>query len=350
MATAIRTRTRHAQRMRIASEPAGDLHADRHVRAVRDRPRPREGAVSAPRGGRSGDPSDAGRAGAPARGRRPRLHHRHRRRGVRARVVRRGRNRCSPLNVGGGMVQSAHGLFPVPAPATVKLLGGRAHLQRRRSEGAGDADRRADRVVLRDVVRPAARDDRRAGRLRRRRQRLRVDTRTCCACSSAVRRPTSRPAAERVVVIECEIDDMNPQMFGVAMDRLYAAGALEVFYVAAQMKKNRPGTLLTVVAPPDRRERAVRRSSSGKPRRSACDTRRSIASACSARSSAWRRPSDRYGSSSRGADGRLVNAVPEFEDCAALAAAKNLSVKEVQALAVKAFDRGSTSPPGGRVS
>jgi uncharacterized protein (DUF111 family) len=40
-------------------------------------------------------------------------------------------------------------------------------------------------------------------------------------------------------------------------------------------------------------------------------------------------------------DGRLVNAVPEFEDCAALAAAKNLSVKEVQALAVKAFERPS---------
>ena len=46
---------------------------------------------------------------------------------------------------------------------------------------------------------------------------------------------------------------MNPQIFGVVMDRLYAAGALEVFYVPVQMKKNRPGTLLTVVAPPERR-------------------------------------------------------------------------------------------------
>ena len=57
--------------------------------------------------------------------------------------------------------------------------------------------------------------------------------------------------AARVTVIECEIDDMNPQIFGVVMDRLYAAGALEVFYIPVQMKKNRPGTLLTVVAPPD---------------------------------------------------------------------------------------------------
>ena len=50
-----------------------------------------------------------------------------------------------------------------------------------------------------------------------------------------------RASSERVTVIECEIDDMNPQIFGVVMDRLYAAGALEVFYVPVQMKKNRPG-------------------------------------------------------------------------------------------------------------
>src|SRR5207237_2870726 len=58
---------------------------------------------------------------------------------------------------------------------------------------------------------------------------------------------------DRVTVVECEIDDMNPQIFGVAMDKLYAAGAVEVFYVPVQMKKNRPGTLLTVIVPPERR-------------------------------------------------------------------------------------------------
>ena len=53
-----------------------------------------------------------------------------------------------------------------------------------------------------------------------------------------------------MVVIEAEIDDMNPQIFGVLMDRLLAEGALDVFYTPIQMKKNRPGTLLTVIAPP----------------------------------------------------------------------------------------------------
>ena len=52
---------------------------------------------------------------------------------------------CSPLNVGGGMVHSAHGLFPVPAPATVKLLGDAPIYGGTGAERAGHADRRADR-------------------------------------------------------------------------------------------------------------------------------------------------------------------------------------------------------------
>jgi pyridinium-3,5-bisthiocarboxylic acid mononucleotide nickel chelatase len=246
---------------------------------------------------------------------------------------------ASPLNVGGGMVQSAHGLFPVPAPATVKLLGAApiysGLIQKelvtptgalivtsyakafgalppmtveRVGYGAGDHDFSSTPNVLRVMVgRPAA--DAGAG-------------------------------ADRVVVIECEIDDMNPQLFGVAMDRLYAAGALEVFYVPVQMKKNRPGTLLTVVGAPGDREALsgiiFRETTTIGVRYSEVDReclRREIVSVETPAGPvrvklAWR-------------DGRIVNAVPEFEDCAALAAAKNLSVKEVQALAVKAFERPS---------
>ena len=62
--------------------------------------------------------------------------------------------------------------------------------------------------------------------------------------------------SRRIVTMECEIDDMNPQLFGPLMDRLYAAGALDVYYAAVQMKKNRPGTLVTVIARPERRRGA----------------------------------------------------------------------------------------------
>ena len=157
---------------------------------------------------------------------------------------------CSPLNVGGGTVRSAHGLFPVPAPATVRLLGDApiysgtvqkelvtptgaliatsyassfgpipAMSVERVGYGAGERDNSDTPNVLRILIGRAA----------------------------------DSMDAERVVVIECEIDDMNPQLFGAAMERLYAAGALEVFYVPVQMKKNRPGTLLTVVSAPEKR-------------------------------------------------------------------------------------------------
>ncbi|PYR60453.1 MAG: TIGR00299 family protein, partial [Acidobacteria bacterium] len=137
-------------------------------------------------------------------------------------------------------------------------------------------------------------------------------------------------------VLECEIDDMNPQIFGVVMDRLYGAGALDVFYVPVQMKKNRPGTLLTVIAPPERRSTLAdiifRETTTIGLRHYEVDReclQREIVSVETPIGAV------RFKIARR--DGRIVNAVPEFDDCARLAAANNLSVKEVQALAVKAY-------------
>jgi uncharacterized protein (TIGR00299 family) protein len=246
----------------------------------------------------------------------------------------------SPLNVGGGTVQSAHGHFPVPAPATVRLLGDApvysgavqkelvtptgalivssyagsfgpipAMSIERVGYGAGDHDDPTTPNVLRVLIGRAA----------------------------------VQPSAERVTVVECEIDDMNPQIFGVAMDRLYAAGALEVFYVPIQMKKNRPGTLLTVIVPTERRSAIAdvvfRETTTIGLRYYEADREclsREIVTVETPIGSvrfkiAWR-------------DGRVVNAVPEFEDCANLAAANNLPVKEVQGIAVAAF--ADTRGPG----
>jgi uncharacterized protein (DUF111 family) len=145
-----------------------------------------------------------------------------------------------------------------------------------------------------------------------------------------------RPAGDRVAVIECEIDDMNPQLFGSAMERLYAAGALEVFYTSVQMKKNRPGTLLTVIAPPALRgalsDVVFRETSTIGLRHSEVDReclRRELVAVETTLGAvrfklAWRQ-------------GQVINAVPEFDDCAAIAGAKNLSVKDVQAVALQAY-------------
>ena len=239
----------------------------------------------------------------------------------------------SPLNVGGGTVQTAHGLLPVPAPATVKVLGSTpiysGAVQKelvtptgaliattyagsfgaippmrieRVGYGAGDGDFRPTPNVLRVLV----------------------------GC------PAERTQGDSVTVVECEIDDMNPQIFGIAMDRLYAAGALEVFYVPVQMKKNRPGTLLTVIVPPERRAAIAdvifRETTTIGLRhydveRECLD--REIVPVETPLGSVRFKVSRR--------NGRVMNATPEFEDCSRIAAANNLSVKEVQALAVQAY-------------
>jgi uncharacterized protein (DUF111 family) len=148
--------------------------------------------------------------------------------------------------------------------------------------------------------------------------------------------------AERVTVIECEIDDMNPQIFGVAMDRLYAAGALEVFYVPVQMKKNRPGTLLTVIAPPEKRSQmadVIFRETTTIGLR-----HYEVERECLAREIvAVETPLGAVRFKIARRDGRIVNATPEFDDCATLAAANDLSVKEVQALAIQAYVTSTTS-------
>jgi pyridinium-3,5-bisthiocarboxylic acid mononucleotide nickel chelatase len=257
---------------------------------------------------------------------------------------------CSPLNVGGGMVHSAHGVFPVPAPATVRLLGSTpvysgavqkelvtptgaliattyatsfgplpAMSVERVGYGAGDRDDPATPNVLRILI--GRETDARAG----------------------------AGEAERVTVIECEIDDMNPQIFGVVMDRLYAAGALEVFYIPVQMKKNRPGTLLTVVARPERRPEMTdvifRETTTIGLRHYDVDReclQREMVSVETPLGSVRFKVARR--------DGRVMNAVPEFDDCAKLAAANNLPVKEVQAIAANAYGarrRGPVGPDGG---
>jgi uncharacterized protein (TIGR00299 family) protein len=241
---------------------------------------------------------------------------------------------CSPLNIGGGMVQSAHGLFPVPAPATVKLLGNApvyggaiqkelvtptgaliattyatsfgpvpAMTVERVGYGAGERDHASTPNVLRVLIGEAAADS---------------------------------ASAERVTVIECEIDDMNPQIFGVAMERLYAAGALEVFYVPVQMKKNRPGTLVTVIAPPSRRTAiadVIFRETTTIGLR-----HYEVERECLAREIVpVETPVGTVRFKVARRHGRVVNATPEFEDCARIAAAGELSVKEVQAIAIRAY-------------
>jgi uncharacterized protein (DUF111 family) len=144
-----------------------------------------------------------------------------------------------------------------------------------------------------------------------------------------------------VVQIECEIDDMNPQLFGPVTDRLFDAGALDVFLTAVQMKKGRPGTLLTALVDDARRE-------------AVCDVIFRETTTLGLRWSDVRRETlDRHvetvdvpGGAVRmkvaGRRGEILNAVPEFDDCLRIATATGRPVKRVQAEALRAWlDRNS---------
>ncbi len=240
---------------------------------------------------------------------------------------------ASALNVGAGHVDTAHGRLSVPAPATLRLLQGvpvyadgpafemvtptgallvtghataygplPAMRVRTAGYGAGGRDVEGRPNVLRAIVG----DEGQTG------------------------------DHHRVVALECNIDDMNPQIFGVLMDRLLGAGALDVYYTPVQMKKGRPGTLVTVVAPPDRREAMTgllfAETSTIGIRHVEMDRE------CLAREMltvTTRFGPVRFKVARRG--GLVMNAAPEFDDCARLAAEHGCPAKDVLTEAVRAY-------------
>ena len=256
----------------------------------------------------------------------------------------------SPINLGGGMVTSAHGVFPVPAPATLALLEGAPVyssgiqvelltptgaliLTEYASEfgplppmtidrvgyGAGDRELKETPNVVRVLVGAAI--DKPEG---------------LSPQSAGTRGDEPLGLSMKVVVLECEIDDMNPQIFGVLMDRLYAAGALDVFYASVQMKKNRPGTLMTIVTKPEHRETITemvfRESTTIGVRH------QELSRECLDREMVTvTTPVGPVRFKVARRNGRILNAQPEFDDLAKLSQDRGIPIKDLQALAHKAW-------------
>jgi uncharacterized protein (TIGR00299 family) protein len=160
----------------------------------------------------------------------------------------------SPVNLGNGTVTFSHGTFAVPAPATAELLKGAPVYQPQQE--TGELATPTGAAILRELVvefgpMPAMRlaaTGIGAGN---------VKSFGPNALRLFVGEDTSgddHPDSERVTVIETNIDDMNPEMLGYVMEKLFAAGALDVYFTPIYMKKNRPATLLSVIGPPSLRE------------------------------------------------------------------------------------------------
>ncbi len=240
---------------------------------------------------------------------------------------------ASPMNVGRGTVICAHGTFPVPAPATVRLLqgvpvyAGAVEAELVTPTGALIVTAYASSFGSLPLMRVAA-----VG--------YGAGSRDFKGNPNVLRLLTGEAdrasEVERVVSIECEIDDMNPQLFGPLMTRLSEAGALDVFYGAVQMKKNRPGTLVTVLARPGDREVIAGVLFTD-------TTTIGVRYVEMLRDCLDReiRPLDtplgpiRFKVATR--DGRVLNAAAEFDDCVRIAAERRIAIKDVQAIAMKAW-------------
>ena len=246
---------------------------------------------------------------------------------------------CSAFDVGAGQVQTAHGLLPVPAPATAELLKGAPLFTSGIAEelvtptgaaiattlstgyaeipkmtlkaigyGAGSADLKEKANVLRLLI-----------------------------GESAVTEPAEYWDAP-VTVIETNIDDMSPQIYGYFVERALQAGALDVFSSSVQMKKNRPGQLVTLLSEPHNVSRLVDlifRETTTIGVRTHEVRRKTLAR----ESLTVETPFGEVRMKISRLHGSVLNATPEYEDCRRIATQQNIPLKNVLAAATFQFQK-----------
>ena len=158
---------------------------------------------------------------------------------------------ASPVQLGGGFVKCAHGMMPVPAPATAEIVAdipvktGLVEYEATTPTGAAILAATVDRfesrmelVVLKTGYGIGQRDGEIPNVLR-------------VYLAEGSKRVTEDVEEEEAVVLECNLDDMNPERYTHVMDLLFEAGAADVFIIPIVMKKSRPGHMLSVLCSSD---------------------------------------------------------------------------------------------------
>ena len=254
---------------------------------------------------------------------------------------------CSSLNVGGGMVDCAHGTFPVPAPATADLLRGyptySAHVQKELVTPTGAALLRMLDPVFGEQ--PAMRVERIG---------YGAGTRNPKGFPNALRISVGEAEAvvgetERVTVLETALDDLSPQVLAWVAESALAAGAMDVMLTPVIMKKGRPGTLLTVLCHEANRpvlERLILRETSTLGIRIRQDRR----SCLERRHVLVQTPYGEVRVKLGTLAGEVMNAAPEFEDCRAAAVRCDVPLKQVQQAAIAAYAQESAGTESANAS
>jgi uncharacterized protein (DUF111 family) len=144
---------------------------------------------------------------------------------------------------------------------------------------------------------------------------------------------------ERIVVLEANLDDLSPQVLAYAMERLLAEGALDVFSVPVQMKKSRPGALLTVLAKMEDANRLTKlifaeTTTLGVRRRE--EQRQTLSRRWETVDTAWGPVRIKIANM----NGSVSNYAPEYEDCRTLAEAQHVPLRTVMQEAIQQYLRG----------
>ncbi|MBI1740458.1 MAG: nickel pincer cofactor biosynthesis protein LarC [Candidatus Koribacter versatilis] len=244
---------------------------------------------------------------------------------------------CSPLNVGGGTVECAHGTLPVPAPATLKLLkdapvySSGPQVELVTPTGAAIVKTLAARFGSFPAMKieqagygAGSRDFHEHPNL------LRL---TVGEAAEAAGAHTSR---ETINVLEANLDDLSPQVLAYAMEKLLTEGALDVFSVPVQMKKGRPGALLTVLCNPEHADRLTKlifAETTTLGVRCREEQRQTLARRWETVKTSWGDVRIKIASM----NGSVSTYAPEYEDCRALAEANHVPLKLVLEEAMRKY-------------
>jgi hypothetical protein len=251
---------------------------------------------------------------------------------------------CSAFDVGAGKVKTEHGLLPVPAPATAELLVGTPtyssgiECELVTPTGAAIATTLSTRYIemptmtLRAVGYGAG-----TATIAEKPNVLRL------VIGDSVASEPGGYGGAPVTVIEMNVDDMSPQIYGYFAERALAAGALDVFSTPAQMKKNRPGLLVTLLCDPADAARMIdlvfRETTtigvrSYEARRKTLE--REVVSVRTQFGEVPMKVSQLNGS--------VLNATPEYEDCRRIATEQGVPLKQVIAAALFEFQKQGDKP------
>jgi pyridinium-3,5-bisthiocarboxylic acid mononucleotide nickel chelatase len=155
---------------------------------------------------------------------------------------------------------------------------------------------------------------------------------------------TAKTAQETISILEANLDDLNPQVFGYVMDRLLEEGALDVFGVPVQMKKNRPGTLLSVLCKPEdaaRLTQLIFAETSTLGVRQRQEQRQILARRWVTVATQWGDVRIKVASM----NGTVSHYAPEYEDCRRIASERRMPLKEVMQAATQAYLRSHSEKP-----